>query len=237
MPVKPRIAATVILLRKRELNLDVNDTCEFEIFMAKRHANAKFMRDHHVFPGGGIEEQDTSNDARSRVVGLDESIISDLKKVWEKPSDLWIIAIRELFEETGILIASLISSELFKVEEKDKEKFKKYQKELQEDQITITDFFIRENLYFPANTLKHFGRLITPKSSPIRFDTQFFLCTLPQNQEINLFKDELTEGLWGTPKQLLELYRRKKIKLIFPQFSALDRLNNFITIEEAFNYS
>ena len=79
--------------------------------------------------------------------------------------------------------------------------------------------------------------MITPKLSPIRFDTQFILCEFPQKQNINLFSDELTEGLWGSPKQLLKLYNDKQIKLIFPQYSTLQRLNKCKTIKEAFENS
>lgn len=57
MPVEPKIAATVILLRDRTPDLEFGDDCEFEVFMAKRHENARFMGGHHVFPGGGIDEQ------------------------------------------------------------------------------------------------------------------------------------------------------------------------------------
>ena len=98
----------------------------------------------------------------------------------------------------------------------------------------MTSVLVKENLYYNASNLQYFGRLITPKLSPIRFDTQFFLCKFPQKQNINLFSDELTEGLWGSPKQLLERYKKQQIKLIFPQYSTLQRLNKFKSIQEVF---
>ena len=52
MPVEPKIAATVVLLRERLPDSDDDDDCKFEVFMGKRHKNARFMSDHHVFPGG-----------------------------------------------------------------------------------------------------------------------------------------------------------------------------------------
>ena len=52
MPVVPKLAATVILLREHKQDLDSDDDCKFEVFMAKRHENASFMSGHHVFPGG-----------------------------------------------------------------------------------------------------------------------------------------------------------------------------------------
>ena len=237
MPVEPKLAATVILLRNRVSDLESEDDCEFEVFMAKRHENARFMSEHHVFPGGGIDKQDLTKESRARLVGIDENVINNLKEICEDPANLWIIAIRELFEETGILIATNKTREkLGEIEEKPK-KLKKYQKSLQKKRKTMTDVLVKENLYYNANYLKYFGRLITPKLSPIRFDTQFFLCKFPQKQNINLFKDELTEGLWGSPKQLLENYKKKQIKLIFPQYSTLQRLQKFKSIQEVFDNS
>jgi 8-oxo-dGTP pyrophosphatase MutT (NUDIX family) len=235
MPVEPKIAATVVLLRERLSDSD--DDCKFEVFMGKRHKNARFMSDHYVFPGGALDKQDLTKESRSRLVGLNENVIKNLKDICEDPANLWIIAIRELFEETGILIATDKTKDSFGIIEKKSKKFRKYQKSLQKKRKTMTSVLIRENLYYNASNLKYFGRLITPKLSPIRFDTQFFLCKFPQSQNISLFRDELTEGLWGSPKQLLEQYNKRQIKLIFPQYSTLQRLNKFKTIEEVFENS
>jgi len=237
MPVEPKIASTVVLLREREPDLESDDDCEFEVFMAKRHKNARFMSEHHVFPGGSIDEQDLTRESSARIVGIDESVINKLKEVCDYPSNLWVIAIRELFEEAGILIATdKTGTSLGKVEDRPK-KLKKYQKKLQKKRITMTDVLTKEDLYYSANNLNYFGRIITPKISPIRFDTQFFLCKFPKNQNISLFNDELTESLWGSPRQLLEQFKKREIKLIFPQYSTLQRLQEFKTIQEVFENS
>ncbi|MFX1312397.1 MAG: hypothetical protein ACFFHD_07270 [Promethearchaeota archaeon] len=237
MPVEPKLAATVILLRNRTSDLESKDDCEFEVFMAKRHKDLRFMGDHYVFPGGSIEEQDLTKEARARLKGIDEHVINNLKEICEDPVSLWIVAIRELFEETGILIASDNTGKMLGKMGEISKKLKTYQKSLQKKQKTMINILIEENLYFNAKKLKYFGRLITPKLSPIRFDTQFFLCEYPQKQNINLFKDELTEDLWGSPQQILEKYKKREIKLIFPQYSTLQRLQKFKTIQEAFNNS
>ena len=237
MPVEPKIASTVILLRERESDLESDDDCEFEVFMAKRHKNARFMSEHHVFPGGSIDEQDLTKESSARIVGIDESVINNLKEVCDYPSNLWVIAIRELFEEAGVLIATdKTGTSLGKIEDKPK-KLKKYQKKLQKKRITMTDVLTKEDLFYSANNLNYFGRIITPKLSPIRFDTQFFLCKFPKNQNIRLFNDELTESLWGSPTKLLKHFKKREIKLIFPQYSTLQRLEKFKTIQEVFDNS
>ncbi|MHA2038512.1 MAG: NUDIX hydrolase [Candidatus Hodarchaeales archaeon] len=237
MPIEPKLAATVVLLRERSPGVVSDDDCEFEVFMAKRHKDTKFMSEHHVFPGGALDDQDLTNESKARVIGIDETIIANLTEICEDPINLWIIAIRELFEETGVLIAATKTGNLLgRIEEKPK-KLKKYQKKLQKKSKTMTDVLNKENLYYAANNLRYFGRLITPEISPIRFDTQFFICKFPQNQYINLFTDELTEYLWGSPKKLLELFKNRHIKLIFPQYSTLQRLQEFKTIQEVFENS
>ncbi|MHA1986981.1 MAG: NUDIX hydrolase [Promethearchaeota archaeon] len=237
MPVEPKIASTVILLRERVPDLESDDDCEFEVFMAKRHENSRFMSEHHVFPGGSIEEQDVTNESNERLVGIEEDVLENLKEVCEDPSNLWVIAIRELFEEAGILIATNKTGDSRgKIEEKPK-KLKKYQRKLQKKRMTMTKVLTKENLYYSASDLRYFGRLITPKLSPIRYDTQFFICKFPKNQNIHLFSDELTESLWGSPKQLLKLFKKREIKLIFPQYSSLQRLQKFKTIQEVLDNS
>jgi len=239
MPAEPKLAATVILIRERESDLEPEDDCNFEVFMAKRHKSNKFLGRHHVFPGGSIDEQDVTIKSRERIIGLDKKLANNLKEVHEDPSIIWIIAIREIFEETGILIATKEVGDIITITEENMIKFQHYQEDLQKKRDTMTNILTKENLYYAANNLKYFGRLVTPPMSPIRFDTQFFLCKLPQNQNINLFSDELYEdsGLWGTPKQLLALYKKNQIKMIFPQYSTLRRLKKYRTIQEAFDNS
>jgi len=79
MPVEPKIAATVVLLRERLPDLESEDNCEFEVFMVKRHEKARFMSAHHVFPGGGIEAQDINLESRSRIIGPDKEILNNVK--------------------------------------------------------------------------------------------------------------------------------------------------------------
>ncbi|MFW9821424.1 MAG: hypothetical protein ACFFE4_00725 [Candidatus Thorarchaeota archaeon] len=237
MPVEPKLAATVVLLREKSANIDSEDDCEFEVFMAKRHKNTKFMSEHHVFPGGALDVQDLTKESKARLIGVGEKVISRLAEICEDPANIWIIAIRELFEETGVLIATdKEGNSLGKIGEKPK-KLKKYQKKLQTNRKTMTDVLAKEDLFYAGNNLRYFGRLITPEISPIRFDTQFFVCEFPQAQNINLFNDELTEYLWGTPKQILEKSKKGEIKLIYPQYSTLQRLRKFKTIQEVFDSS
>ncbi len=234
MPVDPKIAATVVLLRERVSKLKSGDDFEFEVYMVKRHKNSRFMSEHHVFPGGAIDKQDLTQESKGRLIGIDDNVLQKLRDVYEDPSILWIIAIRELFEETGILIAGNKEGNSIRNIEKITTKLKKYQGNLQTKKITMTDILTNENLYYAANNLIYFGRFITPAISPIRFDTQFFICKFPQNQNINLFYDELTEGVWASPRELLSKFKKNEIKLIFPQYSTLKRLKKFKTIQEVF---
>jgi hypothetical protein len=131
-------------------------------------------------------------------------------------------------KENGAIIAT--NDESIKI-------YKQYQKDLQHKRKTMTEILIKENLYYACNYLKYFGRLVTPALSPIRFDTQFFLCKLPPKQNMDLFSEELVEGSWASPRQMLELHRKNKIKIIYPQYTTLRRLIKFTTIQEAFDNS
>jgi len=78
MPVEPKLAATVIVLRERVPDSESDDDCEFEVLMAKRHKNARFMSEHYVFPGGSVDEQDLANESKARLIGLENNIVNSL---------------------------------------------------------------------------------------------------------------------------------------------------------------
>ena len=69
-----------------------DDYCKFEVFMGKRHKNTRFLSEHHVFPGGAIEEQDMIQESRARLIGPENDILDTVRDVCDKPSDLWICA-------------------------------------------------------------------------------------------------------------------------------------------------
>ena len=177
MPVEPKLAATVILLRERKPDVESGDDCEFEVFMAKRHKDAKFMSEHHVFPGGSIDKQDSTEVSKGRLVGVDDGVINNLKDVCENPENLWIGATREVFEEAGILVATNNTGDSLGKLEKKTKKLKKYDR----SSLITEDGVIRQTMhglglawsYFPHAFHVKCGNMTTPYEAFI--DDQIFL--------------------------------------------------------------
>jgi 8-oxo-dGTP pyrophosphatase MutT (NUDIX family) len=95
-PVVPRPAATVILAR------NVSDG--IEVFMMERTTAVEFAKGMHVFPGGALDRTDHHPEIASLCVGLDDKAASETLGIEQGGLAYWIAAIRECFEESGLLM-------------------------------------------------------------------------------------------------------------------------------------
>src|SRR4030042_247645 len=117
MTVIPKKAATVILLRNREPG-------GFDVFLLKRHAKSSFMGGNYVYPGGRVDRDDGSSEICSLSKGM---TVEQARKILgeafspEERFALWVAAIRELFEEAGVLLAYDRKGNLFQLRNRDEQ--------------------------------------------------------------------------------------------------------------------
>ncbi|MEO6724155.1 MAG: NUDIX domain-containing protein, partial [Blastocatellia bacterium] len=173
-PVTPKDAAAMILLRDR------NDP---KVFWVKRARTLRFMASYHAFPGGQRDAADA-----------DVAIINeqDLPEVVMR-----VAAIRELFEETGVLIAR-------GAERLSNERLAELRQEFSDDQINFKNLLEREGLQLDASLLVEAPRWVTPAQMPRRYDTRFFAAWLPEGQETEIIPGELESGEWLRPPEALQ---------------------------------
>jgi 8-oxo-dGTP pyrophosphatase MutT (NUDIX family) len=88
----------------------------------------------------------------------------------------------------------------------------------------------------PRQLIK-FSRWITPAEVKIRFDTHFFLASLPQGQEPEVDGQECVDLIWQTPQDALEAYRSEKLALVFPTIKHLEQLGAFASESELLRYA
>ena len=234
MPVTPRNAATVILLRGTEPE-------GFEVFLLKRHEKSSFMGGNFVYPGGRVDRDDGSLEICSFSKGV---TFDEAQKILggtfspEESFAHWIAAIRELFEEAGVLLAYDQKGNLFQIKKQDdREKFLYYRGSLQKGELGICDIAQKEGLFFALDQLKYYAHWITPEARTERFDTRFFLARYPSGQEATHDQRETTVGIWITPRRVLEENFKGEIALSPPTLKTLEDLSRFKNIDEVFTSS
>lgn len=193
-PVTPKDAAAMILLRDPE---------DPKVFLVKRGRTMAFMANYYAFPGGQRDAAD------AEVPVLSAEGIEDLV--------MRVAAIREIFEETGVLVAR-------GVENLSAEKRAALRRELSSDQITFKDLLVREGFVLDADLLIEAPRWVTPSHSPRRYNTRFFSAWLPEGQETEIIPGELEEGVWLRPKEALQRWIDGDCIIVTPIFCALQAL-------------
>ncbi|MHB8907937.1 MAG: NUDIX hydrolase [Syntrophales bacterium] len=232
-PVRvPRDAATVVLLRDRSGG-------PYELFLMRRQASQAFMGGAYVFPGGRLDDADT-------VPGLAACTgrfsAADAQRLLQEPNlpeavalGLFLAAIRETFEEAGVLLARDTAGRLIDLADPETaDRFAAYRLELHEGRITMTDLVRRESLSYAPDLLIPYSHWITPEFEPRRFDTRFFLARLPEGQVAVHDRMELTESCWMTPAFALAEHAAGRIVLMPPTLKTVEEMRAFSSTERLF---
>jgi 8-oxo-dGTP pyrophosphatase MutT (NUDIX family) len=226
-------AATVILIRPSKSG-------DWEIFLARRHQKQAFMAGAYVFPGGQLEETDNDPQLENYIKTADVidpcRLLQDSSLPREKALGFFIAAIRETFEEAGILLCGKTTRNFISFhDEKVLKRFNDYRRELNSSQITLEEIARKENIFLFPDTLIPYSHWITPEFEKKRFNTRFFLAKLPPGQTPLADAMELTESLWVTPQKALEMHRQKEIILMPPTLKTIEELSAFRNIDELFS--
>ncbi len=207
--VTPVPAATVVLLR--------GERGKREVFLTKRPETMSFLGGFYVFPGGRVEDADLSPEAKGRVLGLNEGELSTIEGDGHEPFGFYTAGIRELFEESGVLLLcdkdmELISRDIY-LEMRGK------------TEISSEEFLTElrdRGLFYAVDRLKYLQLFITPELSPQRFYTVFFWAVIPEGQWAGVDSIEVSDYLWISPEEALDRNRKGEFKMIPPTAIALE---------------
>lgn len=219
----PSPASTVILLRPEARD-------GFEVLLTRRPAAMKFLGGYYVFPGGGVEDRDFSEESFARCHGLSRIAAQNIFDN-EISADLclghWVAAVREVFEETGI---HFFVTEDGAFPDSDRgglvERLRRHREALQKGETSFPRLLHLEGLYCDLSRLAYFFHRITPEKYPVRFDTRFFLAPLPDGQAPLCSSEEVAESLWITPQKALERSESNDFPLMPPTLIALRALDD-----------
>src|SRR6516162_2961248 len=223
--VTPRPASTILLLR------DSKTAKEIEVFMMIRHYEIDFNSGALVFPGGSVEKNDMEIIERSELYsgggdGLDAAALS-----------FRIAAIRETFEESGILLARPKGSTALVDAKRASEIAAARRAELNEGKITFLKVLTDDGMLLALDALMPYAHWITPEGMPKRFDTWFFLAAAPEDQLGAHDGKESTDSIWVSPREALAGGETGRFKLPFPTTRNLIRLGKQASVQSALDDS
>lgn len=186
-------AASVVLARSADSH---------HAFLVHRADTLRFLGGFWAFPGGKVDADELASDGDTNLLD------------WRKT------AVRELFEETGVLIARRrdgsfpVAGEAFVAD----------RRALLAEELAFADFLGKHDLVIDPRDLAFAGTLTTPAFSPVRFETAFFAAILPQGQSPEIWPGELQAGGWYTAQSAVDAWRQGKLALSPPSYAFLHAL-------------
>lgn len=229
MTVQPRMASAVILLR------DIPAAQGIEVFMVRRVIQSDFMPDVYVFPGGSVSRDDYAAELADSVSAPIGSSVADPEGRTDAGKGVRAAAIRELFEEAGVLLAYR-DGEILPIPEEQIAHFDSYRREFQQRSGSLEAMARAERLTLATDRLGYFAHWITPEGMPKRFDTHFFITTAPTEQQAAHDRLETSEGVWIAPSEALARFERGTFPLVFATIYQLRELAAFDSVQAALDY-
>lgn len=213
---KPLIpSATIMLVRDGAAGL--------EVFMVVRHHQIDFASGALVFPGGKLDEGDRAPGLRARCDGAaaDDGALA-----------LQVAAIREAFEECGVLLARPKGSAEF-VDAARLEALEPWRDHLHKGKVDMLSFLEEHDLHLACDALVPFAHWITPTMMPKRFDTHFYVAAAPADHVALHDGHESVDSVWIKPSVALADAEAKKRTVIFPTRMNIEKLGRSATTAEA----
>jgi 8-oxo-dGTP pyrophosphatase MutT (NUDIX family) len=222
-PVRPRDAATVMLVRDQPAGM--------EVFMLRRNLNSDFVGGAYVFPGGKVDDADRTDDLTTVCDGRTDEGASDVLGVEHGGLAYWVAAIRECFEEAGVLLAFPRTSDERRVlslaDEAVASRYRTYRAAVYAGTLRLVDLCQREGLCLDARRIHYFSHWITPEGAPRRYDTRFFVAAAPPEQ-VPLHDDgETIAHLWVRPADALDRHYAGELEMILPTIKNLEAISRF----------
>lgn len=215
-PARPRPAATTVLLR------DVAGPGGVEVLLMRRHRQSGFVPGAWVFPGGRVDAADSAPPLYERLRGLSSDPVPE--------AAFWTAAIRELFEETGVLLARGRNGE-WSADASSQTALEELRRALMEDELSMMDVLSERDLTLDATAIVHIAHWVTPVIEPRRYDTHFFAVALPPDRRARPDPREMTEAAWLEPRTALDRFGGGDMPMVFPTVHTLEMLDGHDSVE------
>lgn len=214
-------ASTVLLLR---------DDDGLEVFMLERHIESDFVGGAYVFPGGKVDDADSVTE---RWQGIDVNDASEhLACDPDRALALYVAAVRETFEEAGVLLAKRdgrpVTADF--LARSDVAEFR-HRMASRGEKLDWRSWLEENDLVLDLGALNWWSWWVTPEGMPKRFDTRFFVAQVPAGQQAEHDGTEATDSRWVSPTEALAANSRGEVQIILPTRRNLVDLGQFPTVE------
>jgi len=213
-----RDASTVLLVRDGQQGI--------EVFLQHRVQQMAFAGGMTVFPGGGVDPSDRT--AQVAWAGPEPRWWAERLSADEDAARALVLAaVRETFEECGVLLAGTADAV-----HPDPSEFAAERAALVNKELTFGDFLTRRELVLRADLLAPFSHWITPENESRRYDTRFFVAVMPDGQEADGQTTEASGTEWNTAGEALDNWRSGRRFLLPPTWSQLRDIGRFATVAQ-----
>lgn len=243
-PADPRAAATAVLLRDCEAQRNGGEhggsagdawassaqrAQGFEVLLLQRHHATGFVPGAYVFPGGRVDEEDGSPAAAALVA---RALPPAMDVALEPPPAFWIAVLREVFEETGVLLAADAAARPAP-DAASEPRLAEWRERLMGGRAGLAQLLEAEGLLPALHDLVYCAHWITPVAEPRRYDTRFFLARLPAGRRAVADAREMTDAVWLSPAEALRRFRDGALPMVFPTVKVLEALEPYATVSTA----
>jgi 8-oxo-dGTP pyrophosphatase MutT (NUDIX family) len=220
-PATPKDSATTMLVRDAS-------TGGIEVFLLRRVAGMAFAGGMTAYPGGGVDPRD-----------------ADATVAWHGPAPDWwasrfgvtpslagalvCAAVRETFEESGVLLAGPDSDGVVS----DTRPYAAARQELIDRDVSLAEFLADAGLVLRADLLRPWANWVTPVEERRRFDTRFFLAAVPSGQRADGATSEASDAGWYRPGDALDDWKQGRRGLLPPTWTTLAELEECESLADA----
>ena len=228
---EPKPAASVVLVRESRAGAPE----PIEVYMVRRQKAMRFLGGFYAFPGGKVDPDDGAPAALQRCQGV---TAAEAARLFPGHGDLpplafWVTAVRELLEESGVLLACAAGGAPLDVRDAGVAALRDAaRKRLMAGEASFAALLAGAGWQCDLRPLRYLSHFVTPRSSPIRFSARFFLCRLPAGQEPVLYTEETSEGFWIHPGEGYRRFRAGEMAMAEPAEYGLGYIAQFHSLDE-----
>ena len=234
VPISP--AATVMLIRDAGDDAAESPAADgFEVFMLRRTLQAVFGSGMYVFPGGRLDDVDAGPTLEAVCDGMSDQVASRTLQVDSGGLAYWVAAIRECFEEAGVLLAlSATTGDVIDFHDPaTAARFNAARHAIHDSSVGLVELCTAEGLRLATSEMHYVANWITPIGEVRRFDTRFFLARAPIGQEPLHDDNETIASLWVRPAEALARERAGDLQMMPPTIWCLQFLAEHPSVEAA----